>query len=191
MNDCIRKPRLLLVEDNRGDTFLIKEMLRDTGIELNITVAEDGQKALEILDRANGNTERPIDFVILDLNLPKVNGFEVLSYMKRMHGMRDIPVVVMTGSLNKDDRIKATSMGATNFLIKPSSNSEFEAIVDWMKGTLIGLDRTSAEKCPPGVNELKACPGDRSVPYRGSSRPTDRSDVNDRTSNPNGRFGPF
>jgi chemotaxis family two-component system response regulator Rcp1 len=137
MNDRGHKLRLLLVEDNPGDVFLIKEMLRDTGVDLKITVAEDGQKALEILDRSNGDLDNPIDFVILDLNLPKVNGFEVLSYMKKMHGLKEIPVVIMTGSMNKEDRSTATSMGAVNYLNKPSCNRDFEAIVDWMKVALV------------------------------------------------------
>jgi CheY-like chemotaxis protein len=141
-----RKLRLLLVEDNQGDVFLIKEMLRDTGIRLDITVAEDGQKALTILDRVNGNTDRPLDFVILDLNLPKINGFEVLSYMKTMHGMKDIPVVVMTGSLNDGDRARSMDMGAANYLIKPSHNKDFEAIVGWMKRELADLEEVGPGK---------------------------------------------
>jgi len=152
MNDCGRMLRLLLVEDNRGDAFLIKEMLRDTGIELRITVAEDGQKGLDILSRSNGNDDGRIDFVILDLNLPKVNGFEVLSYMKSMHGLKNIPVVVMTGSLNKDDKTRADTLGAANFLIKPSSNSEFEAIVDWMKEALAHPAGIVPGSCPTRAN---------------------------------------
>ena len=152
MNDCGRTLRLLLVEDNRGDAFLIKEMLRDTGIELDITVAEDGQKGLEILSRANGYEHNRFDFVILDLNLPKVNGFEVLSYMKSMHGLKIIPVVIMTGSLNKVDRTRASTLGAANFLIKPSSNSEFEVIVDWMKGALIQPASVVPGNCPTRAN---------------------------------------
>lgn len=141
MKDRGRKLLLLLVEDNPGDVFLIKEMLRDTGVDLKITVAEDGKKALDILDRAIANVDNHIDFVILDLNLPKVNGFEVLSFMKKMHGMKDIPVVIMTGSINLEDRIATTSMGAANYLNKPSCNSDFEAIVDYLKAALEQTDR--------------------------------------------------
>ena len=155
MNDCGRTLRLLLVEDNRGDIFLIKEMLQDTGIDLKVTVAEDGQKGLDILNRTNSSFDDRFDLVILDLNLPKVNGFEVLSYMKSMHGLKNIPVVILTGSLNKDDQTRAASMGAANYLIKPSSNSEFEAIVDWMKGALDQPERIISGNCPPPTRDFE------------------------------------
>ncbi len=149
MNGSERSTRLLLVEDNQGDAFLIKEMLRDTKIDLRITVAENGQKALDLLSRSIGSSENSFDFVILDLNLPKVHGFDVLSYMKSMHGLKNIPVVVMTGSLNEDDEVKARGMGAANFLIKPSCYGEFEAITAWMTGALSGIESDAPVKCPP------------------------------------------
>lgn len=149
MNRSERSTRLLLVEDNQGDAFLIKEMLRETKIELKITVAENGQKALDLLSRSIGSNENGFDFVILDLNLPKVHGFDVLSYMKSMHGLKNIPVVVMTGSLNGDDEVKARGMGAANFLIKPSCYSEFEAIIGWMTGALSSIEGDAPGKCPP------------------------------------------
>ena len=136
MNDSGRKPRLLLVEANREDAFLIKKMLRDTGIELDVTVAEDGEKAMDILDRANGDHKRPIVFVILGIDLPKIDGFEVLSYMKKMHGMKGLPVVVMTRSINNAERDRVLLMGATHYLVKPSSYREFTAMVEWMRGAL-------------------------------------------------------
>jgi two-component system, chemotaxis family, response regulator Rcp1 len=177
MNDHCRRLRLLLVEDNPGDAFLIKEVLRDTGIDLRVTVAEDGQKALEILDRTRGDLENRIDFVILDLNLPKVDGFEVLSYIKSMHGLKELPVVVMTGSVNADDRVRAISMGASQFLKKPSSNREFEAIVEWMREALTNPEMTAIHNCPPLVREHDKCLKDKkgldreSLPPSGSDPP--------------------
>jgi chemotaxis family two-component system response regulator Rcp1 len=193
MNDCGRVLRLLLVEDNRGDAFLIKEMLRDTGIDLKITVAEDGQKGLDILSRANGNDDGRIDFVILDLNLPKVNGFEVLSYMKSMHGLKNIPVVIMTGSLNKDYRTRATSLGAANFLIKPSSNDEFEVLVDWMKGALAQPERIVPGNCPPQAGGFEERLGGSSGLMRGPFSPSglDRFNHGGPLPDISDRFGPF
>ncbi len=148
------------MEDNQGDAFLIKEMLQETKIDLKVTVAEDGHKALEFLNRSNGSNENGFDFVILDLNLPKVHGFDILSYMKSMHGLKNIPVVVMTGSLNEDDEAKARSMGAANFLIKPSCYGEFEAITEWMRGALSDIDSASPGKCPPQAPMNETMPGD-------------------------------
>ena len=156
MTESKRPLRVLLVEDNQGDAFLIKELLRDTGIDLNISVAEDGQKALDMLNRSNGVNDRSIDLVILDLNLPKVHGLEVLSYIKSMHGLKQIPVVVMTGSLNRDDEKKAKALGASEYVIKPASNGEFETLLGRMKGVLDDLSMSEPmDGCPstPGMRE--------------------------------------
>lgn len=149
MNGCKRQLQVLLVEDNQGDAFLIKEMLHDTGIDLSISVAENGQKALDMLNRAVGGNASSYDLVILDLNLPKVHGLEVLSYMKSMHGLKQITVVIMTGSLNHDDETKARALGANNYMIKPSSNEEFESIMQWMKGTLGHMATSGNLECGP------------------------------------------
>jgi CheY-like chemotaxis protein len=149
MNECKRQLQVLLVEDNQGDAYLIKEMLRDTGIDLKISVAENGQKALDMLSHSTVGNDGSYDLVILDLNLPKVHGLEVLSYMKSMHGLKHISVVIMTGSLNMDDEIKARAMGASNYLIKPASNEEFESILQWMKGTLSHMSMSGSVECGP------------------------------------------
>jgi CheY-like chemotaxis protein len=135
MNDKERSLWVLLVEDDLGDIFLIKEMLQGTGEDLKVTVAENGQKAMDILNRTIGG-EKHVDLVLLELHLPKVNGFEVLSYMRSMHGLLGIPIVVMTGSLNRNDESRAMGMGASDFMVKPSSHSEFQAIIERLKGLL-------------------------------------------------------
>jgi DNA-binding response OmpR family regulator len=135
MNEKERCLSVLLVEDDPADIFLIKEMLQGTEEELKVTVADNGQKAMDILNRSIGG-EKHIDLVILDLHLPKVNGFEVLSYMRSMHGLQGIPVMAMAGPLNRNDEIRAMDMGASGFIIKPSSHSEFQEIVDRLKGLL-------------------------------------------------------
>ena len=82
MNNCGRSLRIILAEKDPEGTFLIKEMLKETGVEFSITVAENGQKALDFLNRTKGIEDGRIDLVILDLDLPRIDGFEVLSYVK-------------------------------------------------------------------------------------------------------------
>ena len=89
---------------------MIKEMLNDLKLTLNITVAKDGQAALDILK--NIRNGKP-GLVILDLNLPKVNGFEVLTYIKSSQTLRSIPVVVMTGSLRGEDEQRSRELAAS------------------------------------------------------------------------------
>lgn len=133
--------RILIIEDNPGDAYMISELLRDTGLDLNITVADDGQKGLDLLKDAsnNGSAAVPPDFIVLDLNLPKVHGYEVLAFIRGSPLLRSKPVVVMTGSLDHDDELKSRRMGAAGYLIKPSDRAEMEATRQWLKKNLTPL----------------------------------------------------
>ncbi len=126
--------RVLIVEDNAGDAFMIEEMLNELKMELRIMVVEDGVEAMTLLQ----NKENIVpDLVILDLNLPGMDGFEILELMKGSDEMRKIPVIVQTGSLRSEDEIRARSMGAIDYYIKPSTFEEIQRIADRLKGHLI------------------------------------------------------
>lgn len=132
--------RILIVEDNRADAFLISMVLKDLGMRLTIDVARDGQAALDILARASTDPAVPApDMVILDLNLPRVNGYEVLSFI-RSGPLRSVPVVVMTGSLNKEDEARSLRMGANFYLSKPSTLADIDATSAFFR---MQLDRRS------------------------------------------------
>lgn len=147
MNNCGRSLRIILAEKDPEGTFLIKEMLKETGVEFSITVAENGQKALDFLNRTKGIEDGRIDLVILDLDLPRIDGFEVLSYVRSMHRLRDIPVAVMTRSFDVGDEKKARSLGADHYFARPSSNDEFKATAAWLKDALLERQRTVSGKC--------------------------------------------
>jgi CheY-like chemotaxis protein len=120
MND---KSEVLIVEDNPGDAYLIKELLKDLKLDLSISIAGDGQEALRIFGDKQVGTFK---LVILDLNLPKIDGFEVLTHMKASRKLADIPVVVMTGSLRREDRQRSLELGAVDYIIKPSTVEEMD-----------------------------------------------------------------
>jgi CheY-like chemotaxis protein len=121
MNKHIEPIRILIVEDNPTDARLLSEILKELELKMEITVVRDGQQALDMLAEERIGPSNPApDFVILDLNLPKVHGYEVLSFI-RSGSLRSIPVAVMTGSLNREDEVKARRMGATHYLLKPAS----------------------------------------------------------------------
>ena len=141
MNNNGRSLWILLAWKDPEGTFLIKEMLKETGVEFRITVAENGKKALDILNRTKGSEDGRIDLVILDLDLPKIDGFEVLSYVRSMHHLREIPIAVMTRSYDVDDEKKATGLGADHYFARPSSNAEFKAIMAWLKDALLERQR--------------------------------------------------
>jgi CheY-like chemotaxis protein len=135
-----RRLEILLIEDNCGDAYLISELLRDVGIPLNITVAIDGQTALDILNKEKGHNNAPTpDFIVLDLNLPNIHGFEVLRRIRASSSLRTLPVVVMTGSLNIDDEVQACDIGVTDYLVKPARPDDFEPLIRWFKENLAPL----------------------------------------------------
>jgi two-component system, chemotaxis family, response regulator Rcp1 len=112
--------RILLAEDNPADVYLIEEALREHGVAFEMTVAEDGEEALAIL----GDTARELDVVLLDLNMPKRGGSEVLA---KLQG-RKTPIIILTSSDSPADKTQALSLGATHFIRKPTGLDEFLAI---------------------------------------------------------------
>ncbi len=117
---------LLLVEDNPGDAILMEEALKDGRGDIRLNVAVDGEKALQYLHREvpYSDAEKP-DLIVLDLNLPKKHGLEVLSEIKKDPALREIPVVVLSGSKNNSDILKAYGMGSVCFITKPVGFYEF------------------------------------------------------------------
>lgn len=107
---------ILLVEDNRGDVRLMQEAL-DSGVPCRITIVEDGAKAMVWL-RAKDRPHRP-DLILLDLNLPRMNGWEVLREIKSDPALRQIPVVVLTSSEADRDVHRAYDLGANSYVRKP------------------------------------------------------------------------
>jgi chemotaxis family two-component system response regulator Rcp1 len=117
---------ILLAEDNPADVYLIREALREHSVECSLRVAGDGQQVLRILSEADpdSNRERPA-LIILDLNLPRHDGIEILQQLRATPDLRHIPVVVLTSSDSPRDRLAADRLGVTRFLRKPSNLEQF------------------------------------------------------------------
>jgi CheY-like chemotaxis protein len=112
--------RILLAEDNPADVYLIEEALREHKVNFNITVAEDGEAAMSMLERGQVQP----DIVLLDLNMPKRSGGEVLDRLRKESG-KDIPVIILTSSDSPTDREEAFRLGATRYIRKPTGLDEF------------------------------------------------------------------
>jgi chemotaxis family two-component system response regulator Rcp1 len=115
--------QVLLGEDNPADVYLVREALRENGVECNLRVARDGEEVLEILSGESPGRES-IDLIILDLNLPRHDGIEILEHL-RESGLKHIPVVVLTSSDSPRDRQTAIQLGAVRYLRKPSGLEQF------------------------------------------------------------------
>ena len=131
MLDGTLKPiEVLLVEDNAGDVRLTEEALKEGKLAVNLTVARDGLEATEILHQRNGhaNAIRP-DLILLDLNLPKMDGRQVLQEIKNDPKLMRIPVVVLTTSEADSDILTTYGSHANCYITKPVDMDRFIDIV--------------------------------------------------------------
>jgi CheY-like chemotaxis protein len=116
-----KPPRIALVEDSPADAHIMRFALQQTGRAIDIEILDDGSKAIEYLCNANGGTVAPpCDLVLLDLNLPGISGFEVLECIKTNHHMNTVPVVVMSGSVSREDIERSYKAGANSYISKPA-----------------------------------------------------------------------
>jgi len=126
-----RDIRLLLVEDNPGDVWLMREALRLAQVPVDLTVARDGLEASRYLHQVESNGSAGPDLVLLDLNLPRRNGREVLADIRRSQVLQAVPVVIVSSSDAEEDRRQAFHLRANGFMTKPSS---LPAYVEMVRG---------------------------------------------------------
>lgn len=121
---------VLLVEDNPGDVRLTQEAFKDGRMLVNLNIAMDGVEAMDFLHRRGkyGSAVRP-DLILLDLNLPKKNGREVLAEIKADPELRRLPVIVMTTSKAEQDIHRAYNLNANCYITKPVELEEFLQVV--------------------------------------------------------------
>lgn len=138
MSEKTRLIKILLVEDNPDDILIIERALKEAKIINKFYIVRDGQEALDFLQR-KGQYENPEaapkpGLILLDINLPKVNGLEVLREIKEDPNFKRIPIVMLTVSRRDEDIIRGYNCGCNSFIQKPV---EFEKFVEAVK--LIGL----------------------------------------------------
>lgn len=118
------------MEDNPGDVRLIQETLKDTKVANQLSVVDDGEKALAFLRQQGESADavRP-DVVLLDLNLPRRNGRQVLAEIKADEDLRRIPVVILTVSADEEDVLRSYDLHANCYITKPLGLDEFGKVV--------------------------------------------------------------
>jgi two-component system, chemotaxis family, response regulator Rcp1 len=123
MGDLVR---ILLVEDNAGDVFLVRRALEKHGLNHDLTVAHNGEEAMQLLEQAEkGPATNAPELVLLDLNLPKVDGSQILSHIRQTYAFATTPVIILTSSDSPADRDRALSLGANVYFRKPTDLNSF------------------------------------------------------------------
>lgn len=121
---------ILLVEDSPGDIRLTREALRDAKVQNNLHVAIDGIEAMNFLGRDGPHSEAPRpDLILLDLNLPRMSGREVLEQIKLNAELKAIPVVILTTSAAEEDIIRSYQLHANCYITKPVDLEQFMKVV--------------------------------------------------------------
>jgi CheY-like chemotaxis protein len=140
---------ILLVEDNPGDVRLTRESLNDAKVNNNLLVARDGIEALDCLRQEGqyAGTTRP-DLILLDLNLPRMNGFEVLDVIKEDPLLKRIPVVVLTTSQAEQDIVQSYNLHANAYVTKPVDLEQFMRVIKSIEGFWLEIVRLPNGMCP-------------------------------------------
>lgn len=145
----------MLAEDNPGDVFLVKralnEHLANGENSFTLMLAKDGEEAIRILEQAEAGQEA-IDLMLIDLNLPRRDGGEVLARLRKMHHLAGIPVIVMTSSDSPRDRERCMGLGANHYFQKPTELNGFMEIGKIVAGLIDGQFNDSRVRIelPPG-----------------------------------------
>ncbi len=145
---------ILLVEDNPGDIRLTVEALKEGKVTNNLMIAKDGQEALDILYRKGAYSDSPRpDIILLDLNLPKKDGREVLEEIKKDRDLMSIPVVVLTMSKAEEDILNTYQLHANCYITKPIDMAQFLSIMKLTESFWLTI-----VKLPPRANQNERKP---------------------------------
>ncbi len=138
---------IMLVEDNEGDIVLTTEAFKNAGITGAISVLRDGQEAMDFLYRRNKFIKAATpDIILLDINLPKINGKEVLIAIKNDEELKTIPVIMLSSSAAENDILESYSNYANCFITKPMHFKDFRLVIQeikkfWFSVATITLNR--------------------------------------------------
>jgi CheY-like chemotaxis protein len=126
-------PAILLVEDNSSDVYVIRQVLKRCGLPISLRVAVDGEEALAMIQRTTGPLP---SLVLLDWNLPRVSGAEVLFQLRQSEGWRDIPVVIVTSTSSPTELTEMMRLGATGHFRKPTDLDAYLDLGNLIRKTL-------------------------------------------------------
>ncbi len=122
--------KILLVEDNFEDAAVTKRVLLHNKLNKRLVIAASGKEALAALQKKT-KADLP-QLILLDINLPDISGIDILTFIKNDNNLRNIPVVILTGSNEDQDIQKSYDLGASSYLVKPISNDALMLIIEML-----------------------------------------------------------
>ncbi len=130
--------RIMLIEDNPSDVYLLRRSLDEHGISCDLEVVRDGEEALKHFERLQTDVALLPDLVVLDLNLPRHDGIEVLESCRRIAACASVPVMILTSSESPTERRRAEELGVSDYVRKPIMLDEFMAVGGRIKSIFEG-----------------------------------------------------
>ena len=129
--------RILVAEDDPQDAFFLKREFGKAGVPITLHFVHDGQEVIDYLEGkgifADRQTYPMPDLVLLDLKMPRLNGFDVLGWLRKQAGLKRLPVIIFSSSAELVDINRAYDLGANSYLVKPHAVEELSALVNRLK----------------------------------------------------------
>jgi len=129
--------RILVAEDDPQDAFFLKREFGKAGVTITLHFVQDGQEVIDYLEGkgifADRQTYPMPDLVLLDLKMPRLNGFDVLGWLRKQAGLKRLPVIIFSSSSESVDINRAYDLGANSYLVKPHAVEELSALVNRLK----------------------------------------------------------
>jgi len=130
MDAPLETRRILVIEDSAADAHLLRMAFEKTGLRVDIEVIADGMQALKYFESSKSKAGPDCDLVLLDLNVPIINGFEILERIKSQRNLMKIPVIIFSSSSSSEDIERCYQAGANSYLSKPSALAEFFELIE-------------------------------------------------------------
>ena len=138
----LSRKTILVADDDSNDIYLLKRAFIKAGIDVHMEFVQDGEQAIRYLNAGNSGDQTPLpEMLLLDLKMPRVNGFEVLEWIRRQPGLKRLLIVVLTGSDEPGDINRAYDLGVNSYLVKPCSIEHLTGIAEHLYNYWMNLNR--------------------------------------------------
>jgi CheY-like chemotaxis protein len=125
--------KILSVEDSEGDILLFENAIEESGVEYTLNIARNGYEAIDLLQKKAGAEMVLPDIILLDINMPEMNGFELLDLIKADNDLKHLPVFMFTTSSSQKDILISYKKYANSYFIKPTLDDEYEVLIKGIK----------------------------------------------------------